>query len=126
MPRGRVERIRWISTRHDPGIFDPYREDGKTFVRLVWGGPFYRPISWPSKRNPWSEWRWATLRIPWVIFPFLSLTFLGRACYIGVKAYGIDETHTYARPEDRRPNAQGGKPALTWSLKVSKGSAGVR
>lgn len=100
MANTRLDNIRWVSTGSDPGIMAPANWSGrKSFARLVWGGPWLRPVSlWMA--NPWTEWRLFTIRLQWFAFPFISIRIGKLMFYIGAKTYVPGADHTYARPGD--------------------------
>ena len=97
----RRDGLRWLSRGSDPGILVPFNRDRRSFVRLVWGGPWYNPISF-GLANPWSEWRLFTIRLPWFVFPFISLRIGKFLFYFGAKTYHLTSVgHTYPyRTED--------------------------
>lgn len=112
MVTGSLDGIEWAGTEHDPGILSPFRADQRSFARIVEGGPFYRPISFPWKRNPWKEWRWHTIYRERMSMGFMAIRFWKLMVYFGAKVYTIGENHTYAKPEHI------GKAAITWSFRV--------
>jgi len=103
--------IRYASIGSDPGLKAPFNRDRRSFARLVWGGPWLRPVSF-GLANPWNEWRLFTIRLPWFIFPFVSLR-LGRLLfYVGAKVYGVGVDHTYASLSEM------GHDAITFSARI--------
>jgi hypothetical protein len=95
--------LKWFTIGSDPGILSPVHwAERRSFLRVVWGSPWIRPLSYPFGPNPWSEWRWATLRLPWFVFPFLSVRIGKLMFYIGAKTYVLETAlgHTYARPHE--------------------------
>ncbi len=112
MTKSRADGICWVSWGSDPGILSPFNRERKSFIRFVWGKPWYRPISF-GLANPWSGWRLFTIRLPWFAFPFISLR-IGKALfYCGAKTYRLTrDGHTYPyRPEDE------GKVVATFSAR---------
>lgn len=108
----RLDGIRWRSWGADPGVLAPFNRDRRSFVRLVWGGPWLRPVSF-GLANPWTEWRAFTIRIPWFAGVFVSLRLWRALIYLGAgKCYPVGADHTYARP------AEIGKAAATFSLRI--------
>ena len=99
-----LEGLRWLTWGDDPGIFVPFnRHTRRSFARLVWGRPWIRPVN--PLGNPWSgPRRWFTVRLPWFIFPFVSLRLGQFMFYLGAKTYRIGSDdfagHTYARPNE--------------------------
>ncbi len=116
MVTGRLDGIEWAGTQHDPGILTPFRQDQRSFARIVEGGPFYRPISFPWKRNPWTHWRWYTIYLERVSGGFFCIRVWRLLVYVGFKAYPLGPDHTYAKEEHV------GKAAVIFSLRFGWGS----
>lgn len=95
-------------------LLSPVRDTNGVTVRWMWGMAI-RPISYPWGPNPWSVWRWVTLRFP-ATGPFVSVRFGSFVAYIGFKMFPTDpypdKGHTWMRP------GEGGRAYLAPSASV--------
>lgn len=83
-------------------LLSPVRDTNGITLRWYWG-MVVRPLSWPWRRNPWSDWRWVTLRFP-ATGPFVSIRWGRFVAYLGFKMFRTarwpDLGHTWMYPND--------------------------
>lgn len=78
-----------------------YNPDGWGVRLHIVAGSFVRPVAKPwGDKNPWQEKAWFTMRLPWIILPFISIAFRGYGFYLGGKVLNVDPDEPWARPEE--------------------------
>lgn len=78
-----------------------YDETGWGIVFKLWAGSFARPVPkfWTNK-NPWEEEAWFTIRLPFIVLPFLSIAIGRFGFYIGGKVFTVDPREPWAKPSE--------------------------
>jgi hypothetical protein len=96
-----------------------WQKPGLTLA-LRWGR-FARPVN--PMGNPWGhvkgERPWFTLRLSWLVLPWLSLYLNGHVAYFGGKILDRDEDYTWAKLEDFGTDKEGEGCLLTFSVRAS-------
>lgn len=99
-----------------------YDSDRKQYNPHGWGiklaiivGSFARPVRkfW-TKQNCWQEEAWFTLRLPFIILPFISIAIGRFGFYLGGKVFTADADEPWAKPEEY------GKKMLTLSATLRR------
>lgn len=83
---------------HDRRKYDPY---GWGIVVKVMAGSFARPVPkfW-TKKNCWQEEAWFTVRLPFIVLPFISIAIWRFGFYLGGKAFTVDSDEPWAKPSE--------------------------
>jgi len=90
------ERALWYDS--DKRIYNP-KGVGIRLAIIV--GRFARPIPkfWTDK-NVWQEEAWFTIRIPFIILPFVSVAVGKFGFYLGGKVFTVDEDEPWAKESE--------------------------
>lgn len=69
-------------------------------LQIIWGS-FARPVRkfWTNK-NPWQEEAWFTIRLPFIVLPYISISIWRFGFYLGGKAFTVDDDEPWARPSE--------------------------
>ena len=92
----KAERGLWYDSNER--VYDP---NSWSIMFKVYAGKFARPIAKPfSGENPWSGKAWFTLRLPFMILPFLSIAYKKFGFYVGGKIFYVDKDEPWARLDE--------------------------
>lgn len=100
----KVHGISLMFSSFERGLF--YDTDRRKYNPYGWGvvvklvaGSFARPVPkfWTGE-NPWQEQAWFTLRLPFIVLPFISIAIGRFGFYFGGKAFTVDSDEPWARP----------------------------
>lgn len=67
-------------------------------VKLLWGR-FARPVP-RFRNNPWKTKPWFTIRLPFIVLPFISIAVGRYGFYIGGKIVDVDADEPWANPNE--------------------------
>ncbi len=92
-----------------------YDSKGWGIILLILVGEFARPVRkfW-TKQNPWQDEAWFTIRLPFIILPYISIAIWRFGFYLGGKAFTVDADEPWAKPEEY------GKRMLTLSATIRR------
>ena len=112
--------IKLCFSKAKPGLWydtENYEYDPSGYGVLVQilCGSFARPVKkfWTNE-NPWQAQAWFTLRLPFIILPYISVAIGRYGFYLGGKAFTVDSDEPWARPEEY------GKRKLTISATIRR------
>lgn len=82
----------------DKKAYDPH---GWGIVLKFLAGSFARPVPkfWTGE-NPWTQNAWFTIRLPFVVLPFLSIAAGSFGFYIGGKSFLVDPDEPWSKPSE--------------------------